>query len=168
MAVSISPALSRALTTVARLVVGIVLIAAALDKIAAPDAFAKNIINYDMVPVSLVNLMALILPWMELITGTALVLGIWVRAGAAIAAALLLVFIVAISAAMAQGLNINCGCFSQTGEGTKVGWPKVLENTGLTLLAVWMFIFPRSYASVEEFLQSRATEGPEGEVRPTV
>lgn len=145
------PAVSRGITTVARLVIGIVFAHAALDKIANPDAFAHSIMNYNMVPLSMVNLMALILPWLELLAGTALVLGIWVRASAAVSGALLLVFIGAISAAMIQGLNINCGCFSQTGEGTKVGWPKVLENTGMTILAVWAVLFPDSYASVEQW-----------------
>ena len=151
------PAISRSITTVARLVVGLVFVIAALDKIVAPDPFAHNIINYDMVPMSLVNLIALVLPWIELLAGTALVLGIWVRTGSALAGAMLLVFIAAVSTAMAQGLNINCGCFSQTGEGTKVGWPKVLENSGMVLLCVWMVLFPDSHASVEEWLSARSS-----------
>ncbi len=156
------PAISRSITTIARLVIGIVFITASLDKIFAPDPFAHSIINYDMVPFELVNLMAIVLPWVELLTGTALVLGIWVRTGAALSGALLVMFIGAVSAAMIQGLNINCGCFSQTGDGTKVGWPKVLENTGMTVLAVWMYLFPDSYASVEQFLSSRSSsEGVE-------
>ncbi len=159
-------AISRSITTVARLVVGLVFIMAALDKIQNPDPFAHSIINYNMVPFEVVNLMALVLPWMELLIGTALVLGIWMRTGAALAGALLVMFIGAVSAAMIQGLNINCGCFSQTGDGTKVGWPKVLENTGLTILAVWVYLFPDSYASVEEFLSARSSS--EEEVRQPI
>lgn len=156
---------SRTITTIARLVIGIVFIMASLDKIIAPDPFAHSIINYNMVPFELVNLMALILPWLELLVGTALVLGIWVRTTAALSGAMLVMFIGAVSAAMIQGLNINCGCFSQTGEGTKVGWPKVLENTGMTVLAIWAVLFPDSYLSVEEFLSARS-QSEEGVQQP--
>lgn len=148
-----SPPVTRSITLVARLVIGAVFITAALDKIIAPDAFAKNILNYLIVPTPFINLMALVLPWLELMCGIALVLGLWVRTGAAITGALLVVFIGAVASAMLQGLDINCGCFSQDGEGTKVGWPKVLENTGLTVLAVWMLFFPQSYLSLEPYLR---------------
>lgn len=150
----IPPTVAQAITTVARLVIGFVFIMAALDKITEPNAFAKNILNYLIVPTPLVNIMALVLPWVELFCGVALVLGLWVRTTAVLTGTLLVVFIVAVSMAMIQGLNINCGCFSQTGEGTKVGWPKVFENTGLTLLAVWMVFFPQSYAAIENYLPS--------------
>lgn len=148
----LSPAITQAVTTIARLAIGLVFIVASLDKIADPHSFAKNILNYLIVPTPMVNIMALVLPWVELLCGVALVLGIWVRTSATIAGALLVVFIIAVSTAMMQGLNINCGCFSQTGEGTKVGWPKVFENTGLTLLSLWMVFFPQSYAAIEDYI----------------
>lgn len=147
-----SPPISTGITTVARLVIGAVFIIAALDKIVDPNAFAKNILNYLIVPNQFINLMALVLPWLELLCGIALVLGLWVRTSAAIAGALLVIFIAAVSSAMIQGLDINCGCFSQKGEGTKVGWPKVFENIGLTALTVWMVIFPHSFLALEKYL----------------
>lgn len=152
MKTTLSPIVVQAITTVARIAVGLVFIVAALDKIADPNAFAKNILNYLIVPTPMVNFMALVLPWVELLCGVALVLGIWIRTSATIAGALLVVFIIAVSMAMIQGLNINCGCFSQTGEGTKVGWPKVFENIGLTILALWVLFFPHSYGAVENYI----------------
>lgn len=160
-----SPPVSTGITTVARLVIGAVFIVAALDKIIAPDEFAKSILNYLIVPDQLINLMALVLPWLELLCGIALVLGMWVRTSAAIAGALLVIFIVAVASAMLQGLDINCGCFSQKGEGTKVGWPKVFENIGLTTLAVWMVIFPESFLSLEKYLRF---ETPVAEAQQTL
>lgn len=154
MKTQISPTIAQAITTIARLVIGIIFIKASLDKVVDPDAFAKSILNYLLVPTPMVNLMALVLPWLELLCGVALVLGIWVRTMALLTGSLLVVFIVAVSLAMAQGLDINCGCFSQTGAGTKVGWPKVFENIGLTILAVWMFLFPQSYGAAEDYIPS--------------
>jgi hypothetical protein len=44
------------------------------------------------------------------------------------------VFIVAVAVAMARGLDIECGCFG-TADGTRVGFVKLLENSGMFALA---------------------------------
>jgi hypothetical protein len=49
---------------------------------------------------------------------------------------------------MSQGLKIDCGCFAQV-EATPVGWPKVLQNLGLLLLAMYLFKFPLKTFSLE-------------------
>jgi uncharacterized membrane protein YphA (DoxX/SURF4 family) len=98
-----------------RLVLGIVFIYAAIDKIANPAAFAQSIYNYRMLPEEFINLMALTLPWLEIICGVLIVAGIFVRGSALLIGFMLLVFIVAISFALVRGLDISCGCFSQEG-----------------------------------------------------
>ena len=55
--------------------------------------------------------MALVMPWLELLAGLALILGVWTRASAGLVGALLLVFIAAISLNLARGNAIDCGCF---------------------------------------------------------
>jgi uncharacterized membrane protein YphA (DoxX/SURF4 family) len=69
------------------------------------------IYNYRLVPGASVNLMALAMPWLELLLGLALLLGIWTRASAGLVGALLLVFVVAISVNLARANAIDCGCF---------------------------------------------------------
>ena len=58
-----------------------------------------------------INAMALILPWLEVVTGVALFFGIAKRTSARILAILLLVFIVALSINLARGKPVDCGCF---------------------------------------------------------
>ena len=60
------------LTLASRLFIGIVLIYASYYKIIDPGSFAKSIWYYHMVPGALINLMALVLAWLELIVGVAL------------------------------------------------------------------------------------------------
>ena len=67
------------LTMVSRLVLGIVFIYASIYKILEPGMFAKSIWYYHMVPGVLINLMALILPWLEILVGLGLILGIFYR-----------------------------------------------------------------------------------------
>jgi len=88
-----------------------VFVVAALPKIADPPAFAHMIYNYRLLPGGLVNVLALVLPWVELFAGLALILGVWKKEAAVVAAVLLLVFIVAIGINLARGHAVDCGCF---------------------------------------------------------
>ncbi|HEY2322484.1 MAG TPA: MauE/DoxX family redox-associated membrane protein, partial [Thermoanaerobaculia bacterium] len=65
----------------------------------------------------LINLMALTMPWIELLCGLALILGIWKEAARTLIALLLLVFIVAISVNLTRNNAIDCGCFDVTAAG---------------------------------------------------
>ena len=82
------------------------------------------------------------MPWIELVAGLALVLGIRPRAGAWVAGALLLVFTVGVLAAMARGLSFECGCFG-TANATRIGWAKLAENVGMLALAAVGSLKPR-------------------------
>ena len=99
------------LTIISRLFVGGAFIYASLYKVIDPAAFAKSIWYYHMVPGALINLMALILPWLELLCGLGLILGIAYRGSALLINLMVLVFIFALSSAIARDINIDCGCF---------------------------------------------------------
>ncbi len=95
-----------------RVGLGAVFVVASLDKIAHPEAFARSISYYRMVPLAAINLMAICLPWIELGCGALLILGLATRANLLVINVLLAVFIVAILSAMRRHLDISCGCFS--------------------------------------------------------
>jgi uncharacterized membrane protein YphA (DoxX/SURF4 family) len=99
-----------------RLILGAVFIYASLDKILHPGAFAQAVFNYQVLPGQLVNLTALILPWVELILGACLLSNRWMTGAAGLAAVLMTVFIGLILFNLARGLNISCGCFSTNPE----------------------------------------------------
>ena len=99
------------LTIRVQLALGIFFVAAALPKIVDPPSFAHMVYNYRIVPGGAINLMALVMPWIELLCGLALILGIWTAAARSIVAAMLLTFIAAISINLARGNAIDCGCF---------------------------------------------------------
>ena len=94
-----------------RLGMAAVFIGAALPKIAAPDLFALAVHNYQILPAWGVNALALFLPWLELIIGLCLGLGLWSRASALLMAGLMVVFMIALVSAAGRGLSISCGCF---------------------------------------------------------
>ena len=114
-----------------RVILGVILIYASIDKIVNPAEFAKAIGNYNVLPFGLENLLGIVLPVLELLVGTCLVLGIMIDGAAIIAAGMMVVFIIALSQALFRGIDINCGCFKVTvenGGGHQVGIRRIIED----------------------------------------
>ena len=121
---------------ICRLILGAVFIYASLDKIMNPDDFAKAIGNYHVLPLGLENLLALVLPWIEMLTGLCLIIGVMVDGATILIILMNIVFIFAISQALARGISIECGCFSVSSEGgDNIGLQTILRDIGYLLLA---------------------------------
>ena len=133
------------LTIRVQLALGALFVIAAIPKIADPPSFAHMIYNYRIVPASLVNLMALTMPWVELLAGLALIIGVWKRAALGLIGAMLVVFIVAIGINLARGNAIDCGCFNVADAGKSYEqrirdmWLDILRDIGMLLMVaqVW-------------------------------
>ncbi len=124
------------LVILCRLVLGGVFIYASLDKIANPAEFAKAIGNYHVLPFGLENLLALFLPWLELLTGILLIAGIMVDGATILIISMNIVFIFAISQAIARGISIECGCFSVSTEGgSNIGFQTILRDFVYLIMA---------------------------------
>lgn len=124
----------------ARYLLGIIFIVASIDKISSPEAFAASIHAYRLSPELFDNLLALLIPWIELVCGILLMSGVKVRASSFILSVLLLLFMVAITAALMRGLKIDCGCFGKE-HLTPVSWQKVGEDMGLFIVGLYLFFF---------------------------
>ena len=128
------------LVILCRLVLGGVFIYASLDKIANPAEFAKAIGNYHVLPFGLENLLALFLPWLELLTGILLIAGIMVDGATILIFSMNIVFIFAISQALARGISIECGCFSVSTEGgNNIGFQTILRDFVYLIMAFIIF-----------------------------
>jgi len=104
---------SKIIQILARLVLGGIFIYASIDKIAFPGEFAKIIKSYNILPYFSVNITALVLPWIELIFGIFLVVGLFVKESAYILTFLLFIFIVAFGFQATKGPIEDCGCFGR-------------------------------------------------------
>lgn len=105
------------LTVRVQIALGAIFVAAALPKISDPPSFAHMIYNYRLLPGGLVNISALIMPWVELLAGLALILGVWTRGARSLIAAMLVAFIIAIAINLARNNAIDCGCFDVSAAG---------------------------------------------------
>ena len=109
-----------------RFLLGLIFVYASYDKILDPEKFARDISNYHVVPFGLENTVAIILPWLELIIGLGIIIGVCINASVFISGGLLIIFIILIAQAILRGFNIDCGCGLKEGE--VVGWSKIIEN----------------------------------------
>jgi hypothetical protein len=117
-----------------RLILGAVFVLASVDKIIHPAAFAQAIYNYQLFPDALINLTAIILPWLELLLGILLIAGRWLPGATVLVNLLLLAFFGALVFNVARGLNVHCGCFTTSTEGTPATtWYLVRDSIFLVL-----------------------------------
>ena len=98
-----------------RLIVGGIFIYASIDKIIDPYSFSKAISSYEFsssLGLSMFdNLLALTLPWLELILGLFLILGIFTDESINFILILMIFFSIMLSQAYVRGISLeDCGC----------------------------------------------------------
>jgi uncharacterized membrane protein YphA (DoxX/SURF4 family) len=120
-----------------RWILGITFIYASYHKIMSPADFAKVVYGYNLFPEVLINLIAIILPFVELISGLSLLLGIYPRSAALIINGLLLAFIFILSINIMRGYEFDCGCFSIK----KTGSPKLMVARDVIYLIMGLQVF---------------------------
>ncbi|RCG33043.1 DoxX family membrane protein [Sphaerisporangium album] len=143
-------------TTVARLVVAGVLIAAGWLKIGTPGLSIQAVKAYELLPESVATAVGYGLPIIEIVVGVLLVVGLLTRWAGVVSALLMLAFVVGIASAWARGLRIDCGCF---GGGGRLGagqdpnylW-EILRDAGLFLLGAWIAWLPPGRFSLDSAL----------------
>jgi uncharacterized membrane protein YphA (DoxX/SURF4 family) len=95
-----------------RLACGGLFIYSSLDKLDNAALFSKFVENYHVLPMALVPLAAVVIPWLEFFTGLCLVAGFRWRGAALIFFILVTVYVLALSWNLLNGVEMNCGCFS--------------------------------------------------------
>jgi uncharacterized membrane protein YphA (DoxX/SURF4 family) len=120
-----------------RLLIGGLFLYAGLPKVLDTMGFAASIYNYKLFPSPIIGLTAAFIPWVEVLAGLALILGLKIRGASLIISLLFVVFIVLAAISAIRGLDIDCGCFS--GVERKANWLAIIED--IALLGCSLFIF---------------------------
>jgi uncharacterized membrane protein YphA (DoxX/SURF4 family) len=157
----------RFLVLAARLLIGGLFIYASVYKIQDPSAFAVSIRNYGILPVAWSNVSALTLPWIELLAGGFLVLGVQTRPAALLTTGMLAVFLAAIYYAFAIGLDIDCGCFSSAASSPgRVGWYHVFRDTALFGVSLFILLADRGQLGLRDIACSLGSCRDSGQPSP--
>lgn len=140
---------------VARLVLGGVLVVAGALKVGNPLGAARAVQAYDVMPFELARWIGYALPWVEIVVGVLLVIGLFTRVSAVIGTVLMAAFVVGIAQAWARGLSIDCGCFGGGGQvasnQTKYG-REIARDLALALCGAWLVVRPASTLSLDRAL----------------
>ena len=131
---------AKIIVALLRLGLGGVFVYAGALKIWNVQQFALDVHHFELTPWTVSLLVAVYLPWLEMLAGLALIAR-RLPLGASLAiAGMTLVFLVALGSAWARGLDISCGCFGKEEEATKTDFPQLMLRDG-ALLAVAVFLF---------------------------
>ena len=120
---------------VLRLVLGAIFIDAGASKIGHGAELAAQFAGFRIVPQPVIAPMALALPFLEVLLGGYLVVGLFTRAAGWIAVLLLALFDAAIASAVIRGMTVSCGCFGPNDK-TVTTWAEVARDAIFVLLAV--------------------------------
>ena len=126
----------------ARWILGLTFIYASYHKILAPADFAKIIYGYDLFPGGIINLIAIVLPFIELVAGLVLFIGIYPRSAVLIINGMLVMYIVVLTINLVRGHEFNCGCFSaqETGYFSSAK-PTLARDIVYLILGSYIFLF---------------------------
>jgi uncharacterized membrane protein YphA (DoxX/SURF4 family) len=144
--------------TLARVGLAAVWLVSGLLKAVDPDQTYIAVRAYDVLPDAGVEVVAALLPWVELAFGVLLLAGVGVRLVAVLSAALLLVFVVGVTQAWARGLAIDCGCFGGGGAvapGETAYVQELVRDAGFLLMAGWLVVRPRTVLALDDRLVTR-------------
>lgn len=123
------------LVFVLRIALGLIFLAAGALKIGHTEEFASEIAGFQLLAHPLIAPLALLLPFLELMIGVYLVLGLFTRFAAWFAAAEMAIFAGAIASAVMRGISTSCGCFGPN-DHTTTSWPEVGRDAGFMLMGV--------------------------------
>ena len=123
----------------------IILIQAGVSKMLDPAGFALSIHRYQLLPVWTESPAAILVPWLEVVLGVALLTPRrWRLAAAVLTLGLLLSFTAMLAWAWFHNLNISCGCSGSSGgffmgilEDKRIGLWHFIRNGVLLVSAMW-------------------------------
>ncbi len=142
----------------ARFGLAAVFLVSGLLKAVDPDQTYVAVRAYDVLPDAGVEVVAALLPWVEIALGLLLLAGVGTRLVAVLSAALLLVFVAGVTQAWARGLSIDCGCFGGGGAvdpGETTYGQELLRDAGFLLMAGWLIARPRTVLALDDRLGTR-------------
>jgi putative oxidoreductase len=100
---------------VLRIILAFTFLLAAIPKIIDPAGFALDISHYDIFPKIIINVMAITVPWVEMLVAISILFYVFDKGGILLVNLMLFAFLVLLGQALVRGLDIDCGCFGHSG-----------------------------------------------------
>lgn len=145
-----------ATATLLRLACGFLLVGASLGKLDDASGFSGLIREcYGMVPLALVPLAAVVIPWLEFFTGLCLIAGFRWRGAALVFCLLMAAYTLSIAWDVLHQINCSCGCFETDSAEKMTGWT-VARDLLFGVMGFIVLIIPRTYFSIDRLNGQKA------------
>jgi hypothetical protein len=126
------------LPLIARIIVGLVFIAAGVLKVGHAPDLGSTIVAFRLdLPAQFVGFAAIALPLLEIVLGVYLLLGWQLRIVSVVSVAVLLIFIAALVSVVVRGIPTPCGCFGPR-ETDPVTWWTVARDGAAIIPAIYL------------------------------
>ena len=129
--------LASAGVSILRVGLGCVFVSSSLGKVCQPYAFLANVYSYELLGPRLGIVVAMIVPWVELLVGLCLVGSIFVGGAALVSAGMSASFTFFLVFAVQRDLDIACGCFR--GSRDPVGYGHVARAVVMLLASIVIY-----------------------------
>ena len=130
-----NPKLIDAAVLILRVGLGAIFIVAGASKAGHAAEFAAQIAGFRLLPQAVIIPLAMVLPYLEILLGGYLIVGLFTRVTAWLAVVLFALFDLAIASAVVRGMTVSCGCFGPN-DTTVTTWTEVARDAVFVVLAV--------------------------------
>ena len=145
---------NKYLAVLFRLLLAVVFLISAYGKLVDIERYSVDAVyQFDILPMALARPFGLVLPFIELLCGLGLLFGLFTRLSAAGVALMSLAFFIAKEVVLAQGRELNCGCFGAVVE--TLASSTIFMDIPIMLLALLIVFAPdrsRHWAAVGGWL----------------
>jgi len=104
------------------------------------DKVADNLLLLDIFPWGIINIFAVWLVSFEVFIGVVVILGIWLRASSLLLVCFCILCLGLIVYAIANGLNMHCGCFVTAPTGPARNWVSLWQEVLMLAGCVWLYV----------------------------
>ena len=134
-----------------RLILGVVFLQSGIAKLGQITVFIQSVDSYALLPHPVAVFYGHLLPWLEVLAGSYLLLGLFLSSTAVLTGLLLVSFLIAIGSALVTGKTIDCGCMIG-GAQEPVSWLLFFRDFLMLLGCVYLFKTPNRRFSVDASL----------------
>jgi uncharacterized membrane protein YphA (DoxX/SURF4 family) len=145
---------NRYLLVLSRLLLATIFFISAYGKLVDIERYSVDVVHqFDILPMVLARPFGLVMPFVELLCGLGLLFGVLTRLSAMGVALMSLAFFIAKSVVLAQGRDLNCGCFGAIVEA--LASATIFMDIPMIALALFIMFAPdrsRHWATIGRWL----------------
>jgi len=150
---------NRYLSFVFRVALGVVFIISGSGKLPELSTFVEEVKAADVLPHALANVYGNALPFVEIVIGTLLILGLFTRFAAAIGGLSSISFIIGNSFRVHRGYYGDCGCFGSIASLQFSTWEALTIDCVMLIMAIQILVHKGEFLSLDSIIFRKKTPG---------